>query len=236
MIALYDMRHRPTTYDFFNWLVHVKLLGATEVAFRIEPMNQGKWPVAESLKRFKNYIWPGCALADLPCKVSNHGEEIGSVMMFDLLAELEKTGQELPRLRSVKLPKKVRYTVTIRETFHNPHKNSDRDLWIKFADKIGAHIFEDDTRVRTDLHERVSYCAGAQMNFGVTNGPMSLLYYTAYPFTIFCDPEATKKSFGGHKIAPGDQIPFFLPRQKFVWQKPTLDDLMREVEDVEAYA
>ena len=89
MIALYDMAliTRPTTYDFFNWLVHVKLLGATEITFRVEPMRQSKWPIAESLKRFRNYIWPGVALADLPCRVANEGDyKIGSVQLH-LLTE-----------------------------------------------------------------------------------------------------------------------------------------------------
>jgi hypothetical protein len=244
VIAQYDMSMgtrglpgmvRPTSYDFFNWLTHVRLLGATEITFRIEPMNQTKWPIAESLKRFRNYIWPGVALAGLPCRVANEGEaRVGSVMMFHLLEDLAKTGKELPRLRTVKPPGKARYTVTIRETFHNPHKNSDRDLWLKFAERIGAHVFEDDTRAATDLHERVALCAGAEMNFGVTNGPLSLLYYTPYPFRMFCDPVATAKSFGGHQIKPGDQIPFFLPGQRFVWKRPTMDDLMREVEVVES--
>jgi len=238
VIALYDMSVggrarnpalvRPTTYDFFNWLTHVRMLGATEIAFKIEPMNQGKWPIAESLKRFKNYIWPGCALAGLPCSVKNEGNgEIGSVLMCDLLADLAP-GKQMPRLVTVKPPGLARYTVTIRETFRNVHKNSDRDLWLAFAERIGAHVFEDDTRVKTELHDRVAICAGARMNYGVTNGPLSLLYYTPYPFTMFCDPIGTKKSFSGHKINPGDQLPIFLPKQKFVWVKPTMDDLMRE--------
>jgi hypothetical protein len=242
LIACYDMTMgtrgepamvRPTSYDFFNWLTHVRVLGATEITFKISPMGQTKWPYAESLKRFKNYIRPGVALAGLSCRVANEGEsKIGSVLMSDLLKDL--AGKEPPRLRSVKPPGTARYTVTIRETFHNPHKNSDRDLWLKFADRIGAHVFEDDTRKPTDLHERVALCAGAKMNLGVTNGPMSLLYYTPYPFRIFCDPVATAKSFGGHGIKPGDTIPFFLPEQRFVWKKPTMDDLMREVDLVES--
>ncbi len=232
MIALYDMRTRPTTYDFFNWLVHVKLLGATDIAFRVEPMNQGKWPIAESLKRFRNYIWPGPALADLPCKMSNEGDDkIGSVQLHVLLEDLQKSGKELPRLHSV-LPKHsaAQYTVTIRETFHNPHKNSDRDMWLVFAAKINAKVIEDTTREPIDLHERIAYYAGAKMNYGVVNGPLALLYYTPYPFAISCDPQATKKSFGGHNIRPGDQVPWFLPTQKLIWEKPTLEGMLREFE------
>src|SRR5215475_4523137 len=105
MLCLYDMSvgsrgmkpslARPTTFDFFNWLVHVWLLGATEIAFKIEPMNQAKFPIAESLKRFRNYIWPGCALAGLPCSVKSEGDgSIGSVLMCDLLEDLKKSGKE----------------------------------------------------------------------------------------------------------------------------------------------
>jgi hypothetical protein len=233
MIALYDMAliTRPTTYDFFNWLVHVKLLGATEITFRVEPMRQSKWPIAESLKRFRNYIFPGPALADLPCRVANEGDrKIGSVQLSALLDDLR--GMELPRLRSVLPPSSAEYTVTIRETFHNPHKNSDREMWLAFAAKIGATVIEDTTREAIGLHERIALYAGARMNFGVVNGPLALLYYTSYPFAISCDPVATAKSFSGHNIKPGDQVPWFLPNQKLIWEKPTLEGMLREFETI----
>jgi len=237
VIALYDMAliTRPSTYDFFNWLVHVKLLGATEITFRVEPMRQSKWPIAESLKRFRNYIWPGVALADLPCRVANEGDyKIGSVQLHLLTEDLVKTGKELPRLRSVLPPGHADYTVTIRETFHNPHKNSDREMWLEFAAKIGATVIEDTTREAIGLHERVALYAGARMNFGVVNGPLAMLYYTAYPFAISCDPELTRKSFSGHAIEPGDQVPWFLPQQKLIWEKPTLEGMLREFDSLRA--
>jgi hypothetical protein len=235
VIAHYDMSNilRPTTYDFFNWLVHVKLLGATEITFRVEPMRQSKWPIAESLKRFRNYIFPGPALAGLPARVANEGDgKIGSIQLHVLLDDLKKLGKELPRLKSVLPPDgfSARYTVTIRETFHNPHKNSDRDMWLKFADEIGAVVIEDTAREPMELFTRVGLYAGARMNFGVVNGPLALLYYTPYPFAISCDPVATAKSFGGHNIKPGDQVPWFLPNQKLIWEKPNLEGLLREFE------
>jgi hypothetical protein len=233
MIACYDMAliTRPTTFDFFNWLVHVKLLGATEITFRVEPMRQSKWPIAESLKRFRNYIYPGPALADLPCRVANEGDtKIGSIQLHVLLDDVKKSLRALPRLCSVLPPGGAEYTVTIRETFHNPHKNSDREMWLAFAARIGAKVIEDTTREPIGLHERVALYAGARMNFGVVNGPLALLYYTPYPFAISCDPVTSAKSFGGHNIKPGDQVPWFLPTQKLIWEKPTMEGLLREFE------
>src|SRR5215813_14447557 len=228
MIALYDLSVQPSTYDFFNWLAHVKLLGATRVHFKTEPMRATKWNREEAFRRFENYIRPGPELAFLPHRIAYDGERIGSIQLHDLTADLDRLQRPLSRLKTVWPPRAVKYTVTIRETFHNPHKNSDRDLWLAFAERIGAHVIEDTSRKPISLYERVALCAGAKMNFGVTNGPMGLLYYTEYPFVNFADPVATRKSFGGHKISPGDQVPWFLPTQRFVWEKPTMDNLMRE--------
>jgi hypothetical protein len=229
VIALYDMEHRISTYDYFTWLVHVKMLGATEIVFKTEPMGRRKWPEAEARKRFENYIKPGPALLDLPSRIGRDGNgKIGSYQLYDLAADLERLRCELPRLRSVLPPADVKYTVTIRETFHNPHKNSDRDLWLRFGERIGARIIEDHARAPIGLYERISLYAGAKMNFGVPNGPMGMLYFSDYPFRIFCDPVTSKKSFGGHRIEIGDQVPWLRPNQRLVWEQATMDGLMRE--------
>lgn len=238
MIALYDMRFMPTTYDYFNWLCHVKLLGATRIHFRIEPMGQSKYSIAEGLKRFKNFIYPAPELFGLEKAMRNDGDgTIGSLYFNDLQADAERlrgNAKDIPRFRSVLPPSDKRFTVTIRDTFRNVHKNSDRVLWEKFAARTGAYIIDDHAKKPMELHDRIALYAGAKMNFGVVNGPLAALYYSPYPFCIHCDPIASAKSFGGHKIKSGDRAACFLPNQRWVWEKPTMDSLMRAFDDVQA--
>lgn len=231
------MAFRLSTYDVVNWIAHVKVLGATEVVFKLDRIRLGKWPVEETMRRFRNYIQPMPALFELPCQIGKIGDaQIGSHQVYDLHKDMIRLGVDVPRMRSVLLPAKHRYTVTIRETFHNKHKNSDRDLWLRFAERIGARVIEDTMREPIGLYDRIALYAGAQMNFGVPNGPLAMLYYSAWPFRIMADPAVNAKSFGGHKIGIGDQIPWLLPTQRIIWEKATMDNLMREVEQLEAVA
>ena len=235
MIALYDMRFMPTTYDYFNWLCHVKLLGATKIHFRVEPMRQSKYPAAEGRRRFHNFIWPAPELFGLDKAMGNDGDaSVGSLYFNDLQADAARMGKDIPRMRSVRSPAKEQFTVTIRDTFRNVHKNSDRVLWEKFAARTGAYVIDDHAKKPMELHDRIAFYAGAEMNFGVVNGPLAALYYSPYPFAISCDPVTSAKSFGGHKIKPGDRCPYFLPNQRWIWERPTMDGLMRVFDGIQA--
>lgn len=233
MIVCYDMRVRPTTYDYFNWLCHVKLLGASKIHFRAEPMGQSKYPIAEGLKRFRNFIWPAPELFGLDKAMAHDGDgNVGSLYFNDLQSDAQRLERDIPRMQSVRPPATEQFTVTIRDTFRNIHKNSDRDLWEKFAARIGAYVIDDHSKKPMDLHDRIALYAGAKMNFGVVNGPLAALYYSPYPFAISCDPVTSRKSFSGHAIKPGDQAACFMGHQRWVWEKPTMDGLMRLVDDV----
>ena len=73
------------------------------------------------------------------------------------------------------------------------------------------------------IHDRMALYAGAEMNFGVTNGPMGMLYLTDYPYTVF-DCLTNAKGFASHGIAVGGQIPWANDNQRLVWDKQdTLD-------------
>lgn len=237
MIAQYDMSFRLSTYDVVNWLAHVKVLGATEVVFNLDNARSTKWPMSEMMARFENYIRPMPALFGLLSRLGRDGNaEIGSDRVQDLFADMRRLGVDVPRMRSIKPPYHKKYTVTIRETFHNRQKNSDRDLWLRFAREVGALVIEDTMREPISLYDRIAYYAGSQMNFGIPNGPMALLYYTPWSFRIMVDAAVNTKSFAGHKIKNGGQIPWLLPNQRIVWEKATMANLMREVEALEEVA
>jgi hypothetical protein len=231
VIACYDLHRRLPTYDFFNWLAHVRVLGATEITFSISPklLMRKKWPHEETHKRLANYLLPGPKLAGLPARMGDDGDrEIGTHLMADLWRDVQASGKEMPRLRSIFPPKRARYTVTIRETFWQQQKNSG-PVWRKFANVIGARIIEDTSRSPIDLYTRVALYAGAEMNFGVPNGPLSMLWWTRYPMTMMCDPEVTGPDWKRQETPVGSQVPWLLPNQRLVWETPTMDSLMAQV-------
>ena len=224
MIVNWDTGKRVSTYDYFTWQTQVASAGATEIVFRTDNMRSTKWPLQEAKKRFLNYIWPGPGLHRIPCRIGTDGDaEIGSIHMQDL-------PENFTRMRSVLPPDSERYTVTLRQTFHNTFKNSDQDLWREFANRIRARVIEDHAVEPIGLYERMALYAGAHMNFGVPNGPVSILWYTPYPLCMVSDPATSAKSWGGHGYKPGDRIKFLLDNQSVVWAKPTMDILMREFE------
>lgn len=217
MIARYDLSKRLTTFDFFTWLVHVQTLGATSVVFDERTIKSTKWDINESQRRVGNILKPGCAFAGMPYSTGCAGVDVGSHMLQNLF------GKPFRRLRTVK-PKGVeRYTVTIRDTFHRPGRNSDRVRWLRFAKRIDAVVIDDYRIKPMHIHDRMALYAGAEMNFGVTNGPMGMLYLTDYPYTVF-DCLTNAKGFESHGIEVGGQIPWAKPNQRLVWDRQdTLD-------------
>lgn len=222
--ALWDCAVRPSTYDFYTWLVHVHALGASEIVFRCHEFSTRKWPAEEGRRRFENFIRPGPDLMGLPSRIGGDGRVCGSYMTHDLMAD----GGPKARLKSVFPAGPHKYTVTLRQTSHRPEKNSDDAVWREFARKIGAHVIEDTARKPIGLFERVALYAGAKGNFGVVNGPMGLLSLTPYPMTMFCDPETTAKGMAEHGVNVGESYGYCLPHQRMVWERPTVQGLMRE--------
>jgi len=234
LICCYDLHRRLPTYDFFNWLTHVRVLGATQITFSTSSklLMRKKWPRKETFDRLDNFMLPGPALAGLPARLGDDGDRvIGSHLMADLWRDVQASGVEMPRLRSVLEPvvSRSRYTVTIRDTFWEPQKNS-APVWRKFANRIGARVIDDTSRVKIGLHQRVAIYAGAEMNFGVPNGPFSMLWWTPYSMTMFCDPVLNGPDWKRQDTEIGGQVPWMLPGQRMVWATATMDRLMEEFE------
>ncbi len=217
--ARYDLSKRTTTYDYFTWQAIVQAMGADEIVFdTTRGFNTSKYPHDECRKRYHNYIWPGPALAGLKARNGTHGEECGSTVYSDLF------GREFRRFTSPFPARSERYTVTLRQVTRNAHRNSDVEVWRNFAALIGAYVIEDHDVAPISLYDRMALYAGAEMNFGVTNGPMSLLYFTDYPMAMFdCQ---NSKSWELHGIEVGGQIPWARANQRLVWQAPTVRMLL----------
>ncbi len=219
--ARYDMRTRNASFDFFTWLTHVRLLGATEIVFGADQFNSTKWEEAEVRRRYETIIRPGAELACMPYREGDGGIEIGTHKLQSIL-ELKRW--DFPRIISKLPPGKAKYTVTLRKTTMKPFRNSDEVLWRQFAREIDAHVIEDYSTDPITLFDRMALYAGAEMNFGVVNGPMGLLYFTPYPMMMF-DCNSCEHAWKKHGIWPNTQVPWMLPGQSLVWKKPTIDVL-----------
>jgi hypothetical protein len=92
-------------------------------------------------------------------------------------------------------------------------------------------VIEDWSVKPISLDERLSLYAGAQMNFGVVNGPMGLLYYTPYPMMMF-DCSSCHEAWEKHGIFPGEQLPWLMKGQSLVWEKQGLDVLRRKFKEL----
>lgn len=222
--ARYDMAVRNASFDFFTWATHVRLLGATEIVFGVREFKSRKWTEAELRERYETIIRPGAELMGMPWSEGDGGITIGS---HKLQAIIELNNWDFPRIVSKLPPGNARYTVTLRDVGPNgikPFRNSDQGVWRQFAKEIGATVIEDHRVKPMPLFDRVALYAGAEMNFGVVNGPMGLLYFTPYPVMMF-DCSSCEFAWSKHGIGKGGQVPWMLPGQSLVWHRPTLDVL-----------
>lgn len=224
--ARYDLATRNASFDFFTWLTHVRLLGATGIVFGIDNPKSRKWDAAEIMRRYYSIIRPGAEIAGMPWREGEGGVEIG---VHKLQGVLELKRWDFPRIETRLPARRERFTVTIRNTMLKKFRNSDEALWRAFAKEIGAFVIEDWSVNPMSLDERMALYAGAEMNFGVVNGPMGMLYFTPYPMQMW-DCQCCEFAWKKHGIKAGEQVPWMLPGQSLIWQKPTLPLLRKAVE------
>lgn len=231
MRALYDLSRYLTSFNFFEWLVLAKAGGATRVVFDARNIRANKWPIEVARRRFHSICAPGPALAGLPYEAHLVGE--GPKNVRDIarpggrpLVDFWKSGKRFERLRTVREPKTLKYTVTLRKTQRSPLRDSDEVVWREFADEIGAVVIPDYDTEPLHLHERVAMYAGARMNFFVSNGPAILCSFTEYPCMLFNTVHA-KGSLAGDGIEDGAQYPWMLENQRAIWEEASPESLRR---------
>jgi hypothetical protein len=126
-------------------------------------------------------------------------------------------------------------TVTLRKS-RNPNRDSKDDEWKKFADKCDREVFiiPDNEDGSLPLKERMILYAGARLNMGVMNGPMTLLFHSDAPYVVMrvigCENSgSTSPSFSARNgITPGFQFPWANLNQKLSYLDDTADNIMAE--------
>ncbi len=228
-IARYDLSKRNISFDFYAWQTHAWLLGYREIVFRISN-GWGKHDQTdkELEKRYLSIVKPGPDLMGMPWREGEDGEECATHKLYGILAE---NRWDFPRLKTVLPAGNARYTVTLRNCPKHQERNST-PMWWSFAKEIGATVIPDFADEPISLHERMALYAGAKMNFGVVNGPMGMLMLSQYPM-LMTGCSIASFAWEKHGVPVGTQLPFFLPGQSLMWEKPSMKSLMAVVNKIE---
>lgn len=222
--ACFQLKHQSASFEYFLWLVLVQAMGATKIVIDLDGMKLKWFPRKVTLARVNNILLPGAAFAGLCVKTGKYSPDMITARAPDLLTWV-RSGKSFQRLRSVKPPGKARYTVTIRRHSLAPARNSNEVSWRAFADEIGAVVVEDYDTQPIDLHDRVALYAGAEMNYGVCNGPMGLLALTEYPMMMFAPKGSAQNSMVKNGVGWGENYPWMLSNQRTMWRQDELGEL-----------
>lgn len=234
MIARYDLSIDINSHDFFHWLMPAAALGVTEVVLDVSRgFRRSKWPPNETWERYNTIVKPGAALAGLPSREGTDGVRVADYKLAYHVAFARKAkNPPLPRLHSVLPPvKSVRYTVTLRQqSMVHLHRNSNVSAWMEFAQVINALVIPDYVVKPIHLYDRLALYAGAEMNFGVDNGPMSILTMTNYPCMIF---KYGRNAGYLHKVGmePPQKFPWCKENQMMYWEDDDLENILARFEE-----
>ena len=251
--ATYFLANQPTTFDFAVWLSTVRTMGFESVSFiGDEFKDKGEAYTPEIARaRMEHILRPLAALAGMPVVegVGDYHRIVGAGIshMMASLGFLHRTRGDIWRFPYERRHDHI--TVTIRQSFRNEHRNSNRPEWDKFvawAENAGFRVvvIEDceetiafkGTNVAFDpmpIAERMD-AYSCRMNLGVANGPMMLCWLSAAPHLTVGMGKNSPQELAmlahpkGHDIPIGSQPVWFLPWQRLVWEPDDADTIIRE--------
>jgi len=273
--ALYDLSRHPPQYDFICFLAQAKTLAEhrpLHVVFL--PGQDGryvkynKYSNDEAIYRMEHICLPACILYGVTCTVLPHrnspqpeGEWLnglnaghdGIMNVVDRFGNIfrpqaTRRAVELVGRYAVSFEKPI-VTITLRSTFRNESRNSNKEIWFEVADKIRDRyqpIFVPDTAEAfdiwdhsypvfpigaVDLDSRLALYEHAAMNFFSSNGPGALGWFGKIPFISFgvrAESYQNEAEWERLRLPVGSQPPYFLERQKIVWEQPDADMVLRE--------
>ncbi len=223
-IACFQLKHQSASFEYFLWLVLVQAMGATKIVIDIDGMKLKWFSRKLTEERINNILLPGSAFAGIYSKIGRYTSDMITARAPDLFPWV-RSGKTFKRLQTIKPLKIVDYTVTLRRQVMVPSRNSNEEAWREFAKEIGATIIEEYAVEPIDIHDRMALYAGAKMNFGVCNGPVSILSLTKYPMTMFVPKGSSSSSMVKAGVPLGGSFPWALPNQRCIWKQDDLKDL-----------
>lgn len=149
-------------------------------------------------------------------------------------------------------------TITLREIFYWPQRNSNLEAWLAFARTLPGRViilrdtwkrdeplegFETCRDAVVDLHKRYALYRHSKMNFFVMNGPAALCHYTSsVPYMTFLknapgyscyDPKFLQAFIG---LEPFGQFPWASDRQRLVYADDTFENISKAWNEMQSAA
>ena len=214
--AFYDLTKNPMNVNAACFLAAAKAYGATHVRVGSSGRPKAKYDIADTARRLETIVAP---LVD--AMGMTWGPGVGGVNPGHTLADARRAWKETGTIGKFQSPRgTAKYTVTIRDYPRYPYRNSDRLVWMPFAEEIGAVVIDDFYKVPIAHDERLALYAGAEMNYFVSNGPAALCIFSDFPYRYFVTDhkdDAVKDGVG--------PFPWATDNQKIFWGHPTLEEL-----------
>jgi hypothetical protein len=239
--AYYDLSVYPTTFDIATWIVMVKTMGANHVRFVFDgKMASWKYPEEIAWRRFTNILIPMCSLAGMSWKIEKTRAGFTTGYHVGKLNPLYKTHGHISKLKAVTDSKKRGYiTITLRDSIRNKWRDSNKEAWEKIRrdlERKGREVvvIKDKEYSPLDLRKRMELYQFADMNLGVSCGPITLCYLSESPYRSFnLTPTLEMELFlakGG--FPKGSQFDFRNEKQKIVWEPDSYEVISRELESL----
>jgi len=255
----YDVPGSPLSFDFLPWLIDAEMTRIREgapaplkVAFWFG--REGKTGLAYPARQqmFVKVVRPMLGLVGA---VEDDGSLLGRFKELFVTRDIVQAavaGEPVPRLRASEgaaaqvsglLAGVKPVVITLREAEHWPHRNSNVEAWLQFADWLKAQgelvIFVRDTAkamlplshptypaASIDIDIRTALYAAAKAHLGVSNGPATIPWFLDIPSLLFLDvkpddypyqPNTARFLREQMGLEVGGQFPWLRPDQRFVW-------------------
>lgn len=232
--ARYDLAWQFNSFDYYHWQAEAVAHGCNHVVFDCSAWKESIFPPEIILKRFDTIIRPGPQFLGLTSEVEYRDTGRGGFRhrykLKDWVKYVKASGGpgSFQRMKTIKPPGEYEYTITLRNQGRkSEYRNSDRAVWLTFAEEIGAHVIEDYDDVPIDLADRMALYAGAKMNFGTCSGPMVFCTMSEYPCMSFdwgLGPQRQVLLLSG--IKDGENMPWCRPHDQWtLWDHDTLPNI-----------
>lgn len=249
--AIYDLTKYPTTYDFAAWAVIARTHGVERVHFIIDgPIATWKYGGDADIawKRFATILLPICKLARLQYFVGGRTQGQEFPYHGGDVCKLYREVGKIEKLKPTCTTGQSGYvTITMRDSFRNKHRNSNKEAWGAFAKYLEAKnvdvlVLPESEDKPLNLEHRMAYYCGADMNLGVAQGPMALCVFSDAPYiTLNQNPKDTTgaaqydidRLLVKTGFPPGSQYDFRTSRQLLVWEPDTFDNIVRAYEGMQ---
>lgn len=232
----YDLERQPTTFDFANWVCIVKSNNFHEAIIEGKKFKWKKdYSEETAQQRLEKIVYPIADLAGLKL-VSPEGRN--PFCCVHVLAGVNQVYRQFSKIWKFPYEKKYDHiTVTIRDSWRNKHRNSNRAEWDKFiswAENRGEKVvvLEDREKDPISVKDRWDLYQ-CRMNLFVPSGPAALCILSNAPYMIVGYPGNSHDVYLQtihHWLWRNAQFPWANQNQKLVWKPDTFETIQKVYE------